>query len=51
MDDSPLGGESSAPLIKKDEQKPDAASGEAEDEGLGRLLKAKKRAKDEMDQD
>ncbi len=51
MDDSPIGGESSAPLIKKDEQKPDAASGEAEDEGLGRLLKAKKRAKDEMDQD
>jgi len=51
MDDSPIGGESSAPLVKKDEQKPDAASGEAEDEGLGRLLKAKKRAKDEMDQD
>ena len=53
MDDSPIeaGGSKPAPLVSKEEKPKDTKGADAEDEGLGRLLKAKKRAKDEMDQD
>ena len=53
MDDSPImaGGSKPAPLVSKEEKPKGTKGAEAEDEGLGRLLKAKKRAKDEMDQE
>ncbi len=53
MDDSPIGteGSGSAPLVSKQDKPKQAQPETGEDEGLSRLLKAKKRAKDEMDQD
>ena len=53
MDDSPItaDGSGAAPLVSKEEKPQETKGADAEDEGLGRLLKAKKRAKEEMDQD